>query len=146
MRVVRLRGWRAWGLVVAFLAVVGLLVAALFVSIMLALAVAGPVAGAFFARARLKAAYALWRGRGRLPLAGGYRVLPAGRWQGLVALHVASAAGGIAAGLTPTLLVFVTSDAWLSTGLAGVVTVLFAQEAGARLLAGARTVDVLPKE
>ncbi|MFM2151956.1 MAG: hypothetical protein RL199_391 [Pseudomonadota bacterium] len=146
MRVVRLRGWRAWGLVVALVAVAGLLVAALFVSIMLALAVVGPAAGVLFARTRLKAANRLWCGRGRLPFAGGYRVLPSGRWQPLALLHVMSAAGGLAAGLTPTLLVFVTSDAWLSTGLAGLVTVLFAQEAGARLLAGARTVDVLPKE
>jgi hypothetical protein len=146
MRVVRLRGWRGWGLLVALVAAAAGLVAALFVSIMLALAVAGPVAGAFFARSRLRAANALRRGRGRLPLADGYRVLPSGRWQALALLHVVSAAGGLAVGLTPTLLAFVTSDAWLSTGLAGVVAVLLAQEARVRLLAGARMVDVLPKE
>jgi hypothetical protein len=146
MAVVRLRGWRVWGLLLALLAVVAALVAALFFSIMMALAVAAPVAGGYWARTRLRAAGVLWRGRGRLPLAEGFRLLPSGRWQAIAALHVVSALGGLAAGIAPTLLVFVTSDAWLSTGLAGLVAVLLAQEAGARLLAGARVVDVLPKE
>jgi hypothetical protein len=146
MRVVRLGGWRAWSLLVALLLAAAGLVTALFFSIMIALAVAAPFAGAFFARARLKAAGALWRGRGRVPLAEGFRLLPPGRWQAIAALHVLSAVGAVAVGVSPTLLVFVTNDAWLSTGLAGLVAVLLAQEARARLLAGARTVDVLPKE
>jgi hypothetical protein len=81
-----------------------------------------------------------------LPLAEGFRLLPSGRWQAIALSHIASTIGGLAVGIAPTLLDFVTNDAWLSTGLAGLLVVMLAQEGRARLLAGGRTVDVLPRE
>ena len=141
-----MHGFRALLLLVLLLLAAAGLMALFAVSFLLVLAVVGPVAGGFWARSRFGSARSLWRSRGRLPLSTGFRMLPHGRWQLLAGLLVLSGFGGLAVGLTPTLLVFGPGDAWVSSALVGLLALLVSQEVRSRLLAGSRTVDVLPRE
>lgn len=119
---------------------------ALFASVALVLAIIAPLLGLSYLAFQLRTAAALWRSHGRLPIADGVRVIAAGRARTLALLHLLAGAGGLALGAAPTLFVFGPPSSWVPVVLGGLLAVTASGAASQRVLAGGRSVDVLPPE
>ncbi len=127
-------------------AVVAALAWLLLASLALVLALVGPAAGLAYLAWQLKTARVLWKSHGRVPIADGVRVYPAARLRALATVHLVSGLGGLALGCAPAVFLFGHPYAALMLAGAALVALAGSGFASHRVMAGAKSIDLLPPE
>ena len=129
-----------------FLALVLAVIVTLFASAAIVLAVLGPFAGLSYLTVQLRKARALWRSEGRIPIAGGFRIVGTKATRNLALSHAIAGVGGLLLGAAPA--AFLLGGGWGGVLLlvSGIIVGAWAGTLAYHVRSTMSGVDVLPPD